>query len=309
MPTLHILNADGFPTYHLSGRHKHSKMKANTWNMLVEEMLTLIFETHEPKWFMFDGAFPYRGMLNAIYQQPGMEKYWMRRGSLQKRKKIPIDSIEFFDHIIHPEDAVPFTKDELESTVSTHQVAPISLIMPVEMWSREKARRQLGVSMDSKVVYVQLGAGRINDINSEVRIIVDALLEHDDVHVVLGESMLGERLDIALERVDVLRDYPNALYFNAFDAAVQAGGYNSFHEMRMMRLPTMFCPNPETGMDNQLSRCEVAEKEGWGVVVNLKQIEDISNKISTILSMNRDTPISVQNGAIEVSSLVLQTVE
>ena len=41
-------------------------MSARQWNGLVEEMLTLIFEMHSPKWFIFDGAFPYRGMLNAI---------------------------------------------------------------------------------------------------------------------------------------------------------------------------------------------------------------------------------------------------
>ena len=90
---------------------------------------------------------------------------------------------------------------------------------------------------------------------------MDALLSHDDVHVVLGESLLGDRLQINLDRVHLIRDYPNALFLNAFDVSIQAGGYNSFHEMRKQAIPTLFLPNMNTGMDDQLARCEVAEKE------------------------------------------------
>ena len=96
--------------------------------------------------------------------------------------------------------------------------------------------------------------------------VIDSLLENDEVHVVLGESMLGNRLDIEMQRVHIIRDYPNSMYLNAFDYSVQAGGYNSFHEMRLMRIPTLFLPNMNTGMDDQLSRCLEAEKEGWGIV-------------------------------------------
>ena len=46
MPTLHIPYIDDFPTYHLAGKHKFNEMDSSTWNMLVEEMLSLIFDTH-----------------------------------------------------------------------------------------------------------------------------------------------------------------------------------------------------------------------------------------------------------------------
>jgi UDP:flavonoid glycosyltransferase YjiC (YdhE family) len=132
------------------------------------------------------------------------------------------------------------------------------------------------------VVYVQLGAGRINDIDSDVRRVVDALLSYEDVHVVLGESMLGERLEIDLDRVHLVRDYPNALYLRAFDASVQAGGYNSFHEMRSVGLPTLFLPNMNTGMDDQLARCKVAEEEGWGFV---QSAQSLSKDVQVLMGM------------------------
>ena len=83
----------------------------------------------------------------------------------------------------------------------------------------------------------------------------------------LGESMLGGRLDLDVDRLVVIRDYPNSMYFNAFDATVQAGGHNSYHEVRKFGMPTVFYPNMSTGMDDQLARCLAAEDEGWGLVV------------------------------------------
>ena len=78
MPTVHLLYQEGYVTYHLSGRKKHGEMSSSQWNALVEENLSLVFSHHNPKTFIFDGAFPYRGMLNAIKGRTDMQKYWMK---------------------------------------------------------------------------------------------------------------------------------------------------------------------------------------------------------------------------------------
>ena len=39
--------------------------------------------------------------------------------------------------------------------------------------------------------YVQLGAGNINDIESEIFLTLDALSKHSNVYTVLGESLIG----------------------------------------------------------------------------------------------------------------------
>jgi hypothetical protein len=305
MPTLHIPYLDNFPTYHLAGRYKHKNMKASTWNMLVEEMLTLVLETHKPKWFMFDGAFPYRGMLNAIRNDSELKKMWMRRGMFKKGSKVPIDSIGYFDLIIHPEDAIPKTEEEVEHDVKIMHIPPISLIEDDEMWSRERVLRRLGIPKNSKVAYVQLGAGKINDIESEIRMVIDALLEIDDLRIVLGESMLGNRLEIDIDRVHIIRDYPNAIYFNGFDISVQAGGYNSFHEMSKLQIPTLFLPNLETGMDDQLARCKVAETEGWGIVLEKRNTNEINNAISKLINLKPGS-IKIVNGANIIADFLLK---
>ena len=80
MPTLHIPYSEGIPTYHLAGRGKHDEMEASTWNGLVEDMLRTVLDVHRPHTFVFDGAFPYRGMLNAIVEERNMRAVWVRRG-------------------------------------------------------------------------------------------------------------------------------------------------------------------------------------------------------------------------------------
>lgn len=289
MPTLHVPYIDDFPTYHIAGKYKFKDMSSSQWNGLVEEQLLMILDAHNPKMFMFDGAFPYRGMLNAVRRKPEMKKVWMRRGMFKKGSKIPVDSIQFFDTIIHPGDAIPAKKDEINHTTDVLHVPPILLLQSEEMLSKFDARGRLGLPQSSKVWYVQLGAGQINDIQSEIRLTIEALLKIDpEYYVVVGESLLGNRISFSNERVRILRDYPNAIYFKGFDYAIQAGGYNSFHEMRTMAMPTIFYPNMNTGMDDQLARCKVAEKEGWGLVVEHRVKENIDAAVRAIVILQQD---------------------
>jgi len=305
MPTLHLLKPYGIPAHHISGPKYFKDMNSEEWNALLEEELCICFETHNPSMFLFDGAFPYRGMLRAIQGRNSMRKIWMRRGSFRKGSSIPVDSIEFFDAVIHPEDSVITKVEQIEHNVEVITCPPIVMLEPDELLSREKSRSRLGLPQDAIVVYVQLGAGEINDIESEIRLTLDSLLQNPVVHVVLGESLIGGRVDIDLPRVHILRDYPNSMYFNGFDATVQAGGYNSFHETRTFGLPALFYPNMNTGMDDQLARCKVAETENWGIVIEQRTQKTITVGIKKLLSMSKSTDSKYESGSEVLAKLLL----
>ena len=282
-------------------------MTASEWNAMVEENLSLVLNQHKPKMFIFDGAFPYRGMLNAIRSRDRIEKVWVRRGMFRKGSNIPIDSIEHFTSIVRPGDGVDVDEHlEVEIPMQPHTVSPMLLLDHDELLTKQQARSRLNLPDDSKIVYVQLGAGRINDIDSEIRLTVDALLKHEGIHVVIGESMLGERIFFERPRVQLLRDYPNSMYFKAFDASIQAGGYNSFHEMRTFGLPTLFYPNMNTGMDDQLARCNIAQSEGWGLVLKERTEASIAHSVKALLELDvpREHP-QLTNGADELAALLL----
>jgi UDP:flavonoid glycosyltransferase YjiC (YdhE family) len=297
MPTLHLLKSHGIAAHYISGPKHFANLETSDWNELLEEELTICFETHRPKTFIFDGAFPYRGMLRAIQDHP-MQKVWVRRGMFRHGgTNIPVDSIEHFNLIVHPGDAISTPNSEISHQVDSLQVPPILLLDDSEILSRNIALKRLGIPLDKRVVYVQLGAGQINNINSEVRLTVEGLLEHPDVHVVVGESMLGARHFVELDRVHIIRDYPNMIYRNAFDFSIQAGGYNSFHESRQLGVPTLFYPNLNTGMDDQLARCRIAKKEGWGLVVEQREQKSIIAALDALFNTTSDIERESENGA------------
>ncbi len=298
MPTLHLLKPYGIPAHYISGPKYFKGMSSDEWNALLEEELNICLETHRPSIFMFDGAFPYRGMLRAIQGKKSIEKVWMRRGTFRKGTSIPVDSIEHFDTVIHPEDSVATTGGHIEHNLEVITCPPIVMLDSDELLSKEKARSRLGLPQEATAVYVQLGAGEINDIESEIRLTLEALLENPDVYIILGESLIGERIHFELPRVQILRDYPNSMYFRGFDATVQAGGYNSFHETRTFGLPALFYPNMNTGMDDQLARCKAAVEEGWGIVLETRNAKTIQEAIPQLLTtLSKIKSPAIESGA------------
>jgi UDP-N-acetylglucosamine--N-acetylmuramyl-(pentapeptide) pyrophosphoryl-undecaprenol N-acetylglucosamine transferase len=285
MPTLHLLKPYGIPAHHIAGPKYFKGMTSEEWNGLLEEELNVCFETHRPSMFIFDGAFPYRGMLRAIQGRNSLRKIWMRRGTFRRGSSIPVDSIQHFDTVIHPEDSVLSPETSLEHNLEVLTCPPIVMLDESDLLPRKIARSRLGLPNDANVVYVQLGAGEINDIESEVRI------------------------NIELPRLLILRDYPNSMYFRGFDATVQAAGYNSFHETRTFGLPALFYPNMNTGMDDQLARCKLAEEEGWGIVLekrNRKAIEESCSKLFELVG--KIPPTKTPNGAHILSETLLEVI-
>jgi predicted glycosyltransferase len=114
--------------------------------------------------------------------------------------------------------------------------------------------------------------------------------------------MLGSRLNVLHERLRVIRDYPNTLYAKGFDVSVQAGGYNSYHEMRTFGIPTLFIPNTQTGMDDQIMRCKGAETEGWGAIYD-PGIDNFIEKFAILLEIPSQ-PLDEPNGAQLVSEII-----
>ena len=309
MPTLQILSEYGFVGYHLPGRYRYDQMEANVWNPICEEMLSLVFSIHRPRAFIFDGAFPYRGMLNSLNNQSNdMLKVWVRRGGNKKKSKnIPVESIGKFDAVLRPGDSgKPDFGEEYNHNIPIVKTNPI-LIEHSDM-TEINLRERLGIPDYSTLCYVQLGAGNINDIGSEISMSLSALSEFEHVYTVVGESMLGERISSSFQNVRILRDYPNSKFFNQFDFAIIAGGYNSYHEVVDSELPSLCFPNLSTGRDDQLSRAMVAQKEGAMIVLEKRNPTNIQIAISRLIDpkvriemKNKLTSMKKPNGSKEAA--------
>jgi len=247
-----------------------------------------------------------------------MLKVWLRRGAIKENSKpIPVDSINKFHAIIRPGDSVESNLDaELNNDVSIIKCNPIIINEYSEMAQKGELRIRFGIPNDATLCYLQLGAGNINDIDSELNWTIHALLQHPEVYVVIGESMLGDRLNFNFPRVRLLRDYPNSKYFNDFDFAIMAGGYNSFHEVIEASLPTICYPNIHTGRDDQLSRAKVAEAAGCMVVIKERTKGKIQIAIDRLVEKDvRDKMknnfhiLKRQNGSEQVVNWIFEQIK
>ena len=313
MPTLHLLKPYGIAAHHISGPKYFDNLATDEWNTLLEEELTLCFDTHNPKQFIFDGAFPYRGMLRAI-EHKDFSKVWVRRGMFRKgATNIPVDSIEHFDILVRPGDSKSIDyENEQDFNIKKVECGPIILADSFELYPKELLRNRLGIPIDSTVVYIQLGAGEINEIESDLELSVRLCLEHENTFVVIGESMIGSPSKITGERVRILRDYPNSLYFNSFDFAIMAGGYNSYHEAITFQLPTICIPNKNTGMDDQVARAKIASDKEAMLIIEQVSEKNIRSAINQMINDEYRSELKIagaelimENGAEQISNLLL----
>jgi hypothetical protein len=281
---LHPVYGDGFTAYHLPNRQKFESMDARTWNLICEEMLANVFSVHRPSIFVFDGAYPYRGMLNAIKTRSDVLRVWVRRINRKGKDNAPADSYQHFERIVVPGDLIEPDMDEL----AKWPVDEINLTPPLLSTSREdlsprgELRNKLGIPIDSNVALVSLGAGEINDISDMRRFVIDGLIEKG-VYVIIADSMLKPmKKSFEHELVRVVQSFPIMRNRNCFDFSVIAGGYNSVLECILLRLPSVIIPNHVTSRDDQPGRARKASEIGGSICVEEITRDSISAALQKI---------------------------
>jgi UDP:flavonoid glycosyltransferase YjiC (YdhE family) len=156
-----------------------------------------------------------------------------------------------------------------EARARTRSVGAIRLLDEDELLDRAEARIQLGLRQDSTAVLVQLGSGNNFAVEPMRRYLLSLLENRPGIEIVVVESPISEtpigQSSSAISR----RLYPIARYLNAFDFAVSAAGYNTFHELMLSACPTIFVPNEHPMMDDQLLRARYAERRGYAVTVRV----------------------------------------
>ncbi|MEW6197318.1 MAG: glycosyltransferase [Planctomycetota bacterium] len=264
---LQAITREGFVTYHVPPHSAYDgQLDTSAWNTMLCDQMRLIVDTHAPAALVYDGVFPYRGLLDAI-DECGFSRTTMILRLRHKHDRLAevIDKLKVFDELIYPGEAgaigdpAALVPPEL-APLRGRMVEPIVYLERDELLPRDEVRAAWAVPPDKKLVYVQLGAGNINDTQSWTQRVLDVLGRREDVAVVLAESPIAARACETQAKVHVLRHYPNSLFFNGFDLAVSAVGYNSFHEQLYFGLPSVLIPNQDTRTDDQVGRALAAHR-------------------------------------------------
>ncbi|WLR61303.1 glycosyltransferase [Guptibacillus hwajinpoensis] len=312
---MHLILQEGFLGYHLPSKMLFPKeMSAKQWNAMLRDHLETVISIHQPETIVFDGAFPYAGLVASMRKKDGLRKIWVKRGQHKEGKAELVESKEAeFDEVYVPGEAGG--ENNMRKEGMKTYCEPVLYLDREELKDRESVRRQWNIPEGMKMVYVQLGAGKINDIHSTISILLNELLKRDDVFVVIGESIIGNRMDLKMDRVLTLRDYPNSIYFNAFDLIVTATGYNTFHEVMYFGVPSILIPNENTKTDDQVARAMIAGDAGAAIVLRDPGATDFEKAIREALDEEnnrnmRKSALSLmkENGAQQMAEMIVQNV-
>ena len=301
-----------------TAHHNYLDLDVERWNAALRAQLNEVIDFYEIRALVFDGNAPYRGLVDAHLDRPAVPFVWCRRGMWRPGAgRTGLERERFFDAIIEPRDIAESYDRGL--TGSSRQralsVEPILLHEPKELLSRDTLRAELGLDPDRPALLVQLGSGNNYDYGEMTQLACAHAVRHN-VQVAVAEWLIAETELRALPG-DVLhlRTYPLSRYLNAFDGAISAAGYNSFHELIAYSIPAIFIPNEHPTMDDQLMRAHFAQRHGLALCARTCEPYRLRDAIDRILDpdqrdrmIDRCRATAFGNGAATVAQLLEEMV-
>ncbi|HTE49593.1 MAG TPA: glycosyltransferase [Kofleriaceae bacterium] len=267
-----------------------SGLGAVEWQAYLRARIGSILRLLGPEAIVFDGTFPYKGLIRAMEEFPQVQRIWSRRAMWKpitaQRAELSLAHVEAFDRIIEPGELAA-EADRGFTTTQRDRVSPVEPVLFLdhdEILSREEARAELGIAPEVVAALLNLGAGNINQIDPVLAAVADMLGRDPSVHLMAIQSLIS-RQGLAVDggRISRLETYPLSRVIRAFDFCIAAPGYNSFHELLASAVPTVFIPNEQTDIDDQVARAEWAARAGVGLMSRADDLEALDRALTAML--------------------------
>lgn len=251
------------------------KCDVRAWNHFLRQELSEMIRFYDARVLVFDGNAPYAGVLGALQDNPYCYGVWCRRAMWQENQRATwaLEKEDHFEFVIEPGEIAHFYDRGLTNEYQdrTIHVDPIRMLDNKEMLSREEARESLGLPKGPLALF-QLGAGNNHDFTDVRSALFKALTKSPGLKVATAEWLIADQPDQFPGEVITVKTFPIGKYLKAFDFVVSAAGYNSFHELILSHIPTVFVPNENTKMDDQVARAVYAEDAGLALSVTSDNI-------------------------------------
>lgn len=261
-------------------------MSREKWDTYLRDRLLALIDETGAKVLSFDGVVPYPGVIAAKFGHSKLSLVWVRRGLWQKKPQRFVLGLQskMMDHIVEPGDiARSYDFGPTAVRKDATLTSPVSLFQKSDAFTRDEARKILGLDLNRPAVLVQLGTGD-SDVNEKMSAALSGLLGWKDLQVILtkqpldkdGKSLAPEGLDIR-----VVRYFPLAKVLHAFDASVCATGYNGVHELLPAQVPTVFVSNIR-GTDDQEARAKWCHDFGFALRADQADLADVTSKVKEL---------------------------
>lgn len=161
-----------------------------------------------------------------------------------------------------------------------------------EARTRASVRAELGLAERERLIYISAGGGGDPHCESALHRLVDQLAGEPDLHLLVGAGPLYRGRRLSRPGLTWFTGARAATYFGACDAAISAGGYNTFHELIYFRVPTLFY-HQEKVADDQARRIAAAAACGACETIDgLDDGEAIRGALRRLLAPERRSAIA-----------------
>ncbi|GLY28469.1 glycosyltransferase [Kineosporia sp. NBRC 101731] len=238
------------------------------WDAYLAERITALITETNASAFVFDGVYPYDGVLRALRRMPDVPFIWSRRAMWQKG--VGARALRYrrlFAAVLEPGDLA--SAGDVGRTVyleDARRVGPITLVGQVPQLSREQAIEQLELDPDRPRLLLTLGSSKRSDLYSAYQRTVEQFTAAGWQVVVTSSPLRGRAASAAgPKQISV---FPLVKYLKAFDAAVSASGYNAVHELLYSAVPTLLVPNADAVTDDQRTRARIVGNSGLALAAD-----------------------------------------
>lgn len=297
--------------------HRGLAADVNRWNAVFGEEVHEAIAFYRPRALVFDGNVPYGGLLSAKAAFPEMMSFWIRRAMWGEGHAGALDRAAAFDAVIEPgEIAEAFDRGPTRAARGdTHRVGPVLNVDVSERLDRASARRELKLGEGDTVVALQLGSGNNYDLGGARAAVLSALAAHPGVTIleIVSPVRDGALPESTGPRHRVIELYPSFRLSEAFDFAVSAAGYNSFHEAIMGAIPTIFVPNEAEEMDRQILRARYADLRGHARLMRTRDLYAAPEIVGELMDPSVRArmraacrSVAAVNGAAEIARFIAE---
>lgn len=288
-------------------------MRASSWRRMFRDRLSETVGRLQPAVVVFDGTHPYAGMDRVRAETPATQWVWSRRAMWKPGRNVDqLAKSAWFDVVLEPGDLAEGGDRGATVGAPATRVGPVTFVDRQDLVDRDRARAELGLPSNGPLALVSLGAGNINDTSGELGAVV-AALGRLGIGVCVTHAEIADRAP-EIADVHLVRRFPLATHYRAFDLAVSAAGYNSFHELLRLGVPSVFVPNPRTSLDDQTGRARYAHEQGWARCLVDVSPETAARELAVVIAergtmSERASRVDPGNGAVDAGALLRRLAE
>jgi predicted glycosyltransferase len=182
-------------------------------------------------------------------------------------------AMNFYDAVVIPHRApakMEHSGDHLGSALHRYTGEVVQFDRE-QLCDRQQVRNELRISDSTKLIYVSAGGGGDPLAEESLRKIIGLLRRKSDCHLIVGAGPLYRGQRFMGPSITWCETNSIWRYFPGCDAAVSAGGYNTFHELLFAGVPTLFYAQEKIADDQWL---RVKSAENLGACLTIPSLDD-----------------------------------